>query len=321
MRFRTARTAGGLLSIAIGWVAGAGVEAKLAGSNWIGRLEYLHYDFGCGRAGQQPVRDLSEFSFLHRASRAGRATTSSARDCPTNSARSPPRAPFPTPRRRRSRPRCRHGRDFISAFTAAMVGERTSTAIPGGLRRSPALPGQASRAPSIGGHAGYNWQFDRAVAGFELDFSGTDIKGNSPTSFAGAESASSSTNIAYLGSLRARLGWSATDNWLLYGTAGLGWERLDRNLLIVSPASGRHAKFRQRCRLQPVRLGRRRRRGSETARQQLDRSRRISALRLRHHPAFRPDQYQHCRAVVCRQPSSRHRCVPAFPTSSAIRPA
>lgn len=29
-----------------GWVAGVGAEAKLLGSNWIGRLEYLHYDFG-----------------------------------------------------------------------------------------------------------------------------------------------------------------------------------------------------------------------------------------------------------------------------------
>jgi opacity protein-like surface antigen len=29
-----------------GWVAGVGAEAKLGSSNWIGRIEYLHYDFG-----------------------------------------------------------------------------------------------------------------------------------------------------------------------------------------------------------------------------------------------------------------------------------
>jgi opacity protein-like surface antigen len=28
-----------------GWVAGVGGEAKLFGSNWIGRIEYLHYEF------------------------------------------------------------------------------------------------------------------------------------------------------------------------------------------------------------------------------------------------------------------------------------
>jgi len=29
-----------------GWIAGAGIEAKLFGSNWLGRVEYLHYQFG-----------------------------------------------------------------------------------------------------------------------------------------------------------------------------------------------------------------------------------------------------------------------------------
>jgi outer membrane immunogenic protein len=34
-----------------GWVLGAGVEARLWDSNWIARLEYLHYDFGHTREG------------------------------------------------------------------------------------------------------------------------------------------------------------------------------------------------------------------------------------------------------------------------------
>ena len=29
-----------------GWVAGAGGEARLWNTNWLARLEYLHYDFG-----------------------------------------------------------------------------------------------------------------------------------------------------------------------------------------------------------------------------------------------------------------------------------
>jgi len=29
-----------------GWAAGAGGELRLGATNWIGRVEYLHYDFG-----------------------------------------------------------------------------------------------------------------------------------------------------------------------------------------------------------------------------------------------------------------------------------
>lgn len=30
----------------VGWVAGFGTEARLDNTGWIGRVEYLHYDFG-----------------------------------------------------------------------------------------------------------------------------------------------------------------------------------------------------------------------------------------------------------------------------------
>jgi len=30
----------------LGWVAGAGGEVRLWNTNWLARLEYLHYDFG-----------------------------------------------------------------------------------------------------------------------------------------------------------------------------------------------------------------------------------------------------------------------------------
>lgn len=29
-----------------GWAAGAGAEMRLGNTNWLARLEYLHYDFG-----------------------------------------------------------------------------------------------------------------------------------------------------------------------------------------------------------------------------------------------------------------------------------
>ena len=31
-----------------GWVAGVGLETRLWDSNWLARVEYLHYDFGDG---------------------------------------------------------------------------------------------------------------------------------------------------------------------------------------------------------------------------------------------------------------------------------
>ncbi|MGY3073822.1 opacity protein-like surface antigen [Bradyrhizobium sp. LM6.10] len=49
-----------------GMAAGAGVETFLGNSNWIGRIEYLHYDFGTVEAtstitttepGGMPTRD------------------------------------------------------------------------------------------------------------------------------------------------------------------------------------------------------------------------------------------------------------------------
>ncbi|MGY4371351.1 opacity protein-like surface antigen [Bradyrhizobium sp. LB1.3] len=82
-----------------------------------------------------------------------------------------------------------------------------------------------------GAQAGYNWQFGRAVTGLEFDFSATDIKGsNAVSQLLGGTDATTITlseKAQYLGSVRSRLGWLPADNVLLYGTAGLAWERLD----------------------------------------------------------------------------------------------
>src|ERR1700686_1623787 len=85
----------------------------------------------------------------------------------------------------------------------------------------------------FGAHAGYNWQFGRAGTGLELDFSATDIKGSAsiPAFSTGpgrTEANTTDDRVRYLGSARGRVGWLPTDTVLLYGTAGLGWERYDR---------------------------------------------------------------------------------------------
>jgi outer membrane immunogenic protein len=66
----------------------------------------------------------------------------------------------------------------------------------------------------LGGlQVGYNWQFSRNwVFGIEADISATDMN-NAPAS-----------HIDYLGTLRARVGYT-WDRTMLYGTGGLAWNR------------------------------------------------------------------------------------------------
>src|SRR4030081_2299865 len=82
------------------------------------------------------------------------------------------------------------------------------------------LGGIKSKGALYGGHAGYNWQFGKVVAGVELDFSGTDIKGSTVATLAvpqGSLLESRADDVNYLGTARARLGWLPADNVLLYG--------------------------------------------------------------------------------------------------------
>lgn len=216
-----------------GWVAGVGLEAKIPGSNWIGRVEYLHYDFGT----VETVQSLATTNPGNRPffESAGSQTYDVVRAAlsykfgGTAAVAAVPYAKAPPMEAAAS-----WAGFYLGVHGGYGWGEHKYTD-PWRFVPLTSLVGPTLKGGVYGGHAGYNWQFDRAVAGFEMDLSGTDIKGTTPTSFALAESASSTTHIAYLGSLRARLGWTPADSVLLYGTAGLGWERLDRDLLIVTP--------------------------------------------------------------------------------------
>jgi outer membrane immunogenic protein len=80
-----------------------------------------------------------------------------------------------------------------------------------------------------GGHAGASQQFGRWLAGAEIDVSTTNMK----SSVAGAISAGGATtalsageSFDLLGSARARLGWLAWPNLLVYGTGGLAWTQV-----------------------------------------------------------------------------------------------
>ena len=73
--------------------------------------------------------------------------------------------------------------------------------------------GIKSKGWLAGGHAGYNWQYSRVVTGFETDFSASGLRGSSATVVrtlgGGAiETLSLGDRVKYLGTARARLGWS-----------------------------------------------------------------------------------------------------------------
>ena len=95
------------------------------------------------------------------------------------------------------------------------------------------IGGIDSKGWVFGGHAGYNWQYGPWVAGVEIDFSATGIKGDSNPlvrTFAGGITITdiNSDDVKWLGTARARVGYAPNSNWLFYGTGGLAWERVDQ---------------------------------------------------------------------------------------------
>jgi opacity protein-like surface antigen len=109
------------------------------------------------------------------------------------------------------------------------------------------IDGIKSKGAVFGAHAGYNWQYGGAVVGFEIDFSGASIKGSTTGSVSGLTeplcegfcveqlvlvprtiTITHEDRVKYLGTARARFGWVPWNWMLLYGTAGLAWERLER---------------------------------------------------------------------------------------------
>jgi opacity protein-like surface antigen/outer membrane protease len=72
---------------------------------------------------------------------------------------------------------------------------------------------------------GYNWRIGSGLVGIETDISGADIAGaNSITdSVAGFVNTTVERRVEWLGTLRARAGFLATPNLLLYATGGLAY--------------------------------------------------------------------------------------------------
>jgi outer membrane immunogenic protein len=94
-----------------------------------------------------------------------------------------------------------------------------------------------------GGQFGYNYQFASPfVVGFEADIQGSSARGSAtvsnsvltdttrgPNTATWNTSTTVSRDLDYLGTVRGRIGWTATPTFLLYGTGGLAYGGVSSN--------------------------------------------------------------------------------------------
>src|SRR5258707_2022262 len=87
-------------------------------------------------------------------------------------------------------------------------------------------PSASPKGGVFGFQFGHNWQWGPVVGGLEIDFSGADIKETSTFTIVPTfpfDTFTRESKIEELASARGRLGYLILPNWLLYGTAGIGW--------------------------------------------------------------------------------------------------
>ena len=207
-----------------GWVAGLGVESRLWGSNWLARLEYLHYDFL--DSGSTFDSDFPSFTSGHLTVDVVRAALSYKFDW-WGAAAVPAKTAMPV----KARPAVAAW-DWTGFYLGGHAGygwgrDPMSDEIFGGKGADIARhAGVDSRGFVAGFQAGANWQTGAWVAGLEIDLSGTGIKGSTTTvSDDGSESRTIRDKFDLLGSARVRLGYLPWPSVLLYGTGGLAWTR------------------------------------------------------------------------------------------------
>jgi opacity protein-like surface antigen len=215
-----------------GWVAGIGAEARLFDTNWLARLEYLHYDFGDSGSS-------SAAAFLIP----GAMSTRSSSDLTLDVVRAGVSYKFDPDRVAVATAAGSPGPLFYKAPAPAALPWTWSGFYLGahagyGWARDPfndlvlngvPLSGVDARGFVGGFQAGANWQSGRFVGGLEIDLSGADVKGSNSNSLAtqGTLSQASQTDkFDRLGSARARIGYLVTPSLLLYATGGPGWTRM-----------------------------------------------------------------------------------------------
>ncbi len=222
-----------------GWVAGAGVETRLWDTNWLARLEYLHYDFGSGSSSQTILVGASNTVTTsgHLTSDVVRAGLSYKFGWPgmgggpyRSSAYNAMAAMPPA-----SAAIWSWGGFYIGGHAGYGWGrDRFSNHVATDFFLTPplVLNGVNSQGVVGGFQAGGNWQAGSVVGGLEIDLTSGDVKGSASVAgldgFGFAFAQKQTDRFDLLGSGRARLGYLVWPNVLLYGTGGLGWTRLEQ---------------------------------------------------------------------------------------------
>jgi outer membrane immunogenic protein len=89
-----------------------------------------------------------------------------------------------------------------------------------------------------GAQIGYNWQFaPRWIAGIEADIAGTDFDTtNTLLDTFGSRPMIATEQLNWLGTVRARLGFTPAARWLVYGTGGLAYGRASLSTVLTNTA-------------------------------------------------------------------------------------
>ena len=225
-----------------GWVAGLGVETRLWNSNWLGRIEYLHYDFG--DSGSSGLTSSSG----HLTTDVVRAGLSYKFDWSDPTA-GPARMAMPVkamPVKAMPVMAVSWNGIYVGGHAGYGWGRdprseslSSSGALTGTFASDPLFPGNINSNGYVAGfQAGVNRQMGSFVTGLEIDLSTTGIKGSTTSiDLDHDETRTLTDKFDMLGSARARFGYLALPNVLLYGTGGLAWTRANQSDLDVTIGS------------------------------------------------------------------------------------
>ncbi len=124
---------------------------------------------------------------------------------------------------------------------------RSASFTPNGALLAPILGGPPPQSfhtsGALGGaQYGYNWQFHpNWVAGVEVDFDFSDVKGSRSANFLGVGglapqlySSTASEQITWFGTVRGRLGFVPISNLLVFGTGGFAYGKVDQSASILN---------------------------------------------------------------------------------------